>query len=381
MKEILIKLVLIFGLAFLLLLVIDRAYRIQYQLSYQFPQNLFANPPIEDKYRLVKVGNSHTQSGITFKKYDIKSLDLSSAAQRFETDLALLKQHQNQIADNAVIIINVSPISFSHTNYNSSKGFQAGYYGRVSPFYIPHLNWGDYFESEFMPFARSAYFWRQKYATEVRDRLSFQEKIEFEKNKTQPSPSPTPISASAHSITPSNQQGSEQKLNVEVSELQYNVEYIQQNLLRTATGENKFGENVHFIFNKWYHTDEFSPDFFNINIRDLEKLIAFCKKNNWRPVLITIPITKELEKGLLDDYKQVYLYDNLAKSDLQGTSYIDFSNDEHLSTKNFWFSNADHLNDEGAAAFSYVLLRALIDQDYLPNEIDRYDYRPLYVGP
>ncbi len=133
-------------------------------------------------------------------------------------------------------------------------------------------------------------------------------------------------------------------------------------------------DNMNFIFNKWYHTEEFDPAYFAYNRRELEKLIAYCLKNNWRPVLITIPVTSILEDGLLDDYKQVYLYDNLAQTDTQGVEYIDFTTRTDFTDNMTFFSNADHLNERGRIVFSYLLLRELIERGYVDPEADVYRY-------
>lgn len=127
-----------------------------------------------------------------------------------------------------------------------------------------------------------------------------------------------------------------------------------------------------FMFNKWYYTDEFDPIYFEENRKDLEKLIRYIKKQGWQPVVITIPISAELQNGLLDDYMQKYLYENIEKTDLQGAEYIDFSQHPGLTKNTLWYSNSDHLNKDGATAFSYVLLETLIEKDYLSPESSAY---------
>ncbi len=377
MRNIAARLLLIILTSLCIVFLVDGAYRHTYQLSYHWPQNVLVSPPIADKYTLVLLGNSHSGSGITFERYQLKSLDLSGAAQKFETDLALLKQYQNQIADGAVVIINASPISFSHTNANSSKGFQSGYYGRVSPVFIPNLDWGDYIESEFFPFVRSGYYWREKHALTVKDQVAHDEAVAFEQLRAKPTAAePTPVEKTSAPVPVSGP-----KFAMPVDEIRFNVEHIKQGLANPVKIPKKHEESVNFMFNKWYYTDEFSPEYFAANRRDLEKMIAFCLKHNWRPVIITIPITQELQQGLLPDYLSTYLYQNLDNSNIQNVEYIDFSPDTRITTNNAWFGNADHLNDEGAAAFSYVLLQTLIEKGYLSPAVDDYDYGPLYITP
>src|SRR5690606_734860 len=86
---------------------LDHWYRSLYKLDYDAAENVFPAPSISETYQIVKVGNSHSQDGISFQGYNIKSLDVSGVAQKYETDLALLKHHRRQIEKNALIIIPV----------------------------------------------------------------------------------------------------------------------------------------------------------------------------------------------------------------------------------------------------------------------------------
>ncbi len=345
----------------------DFIYRSVANFEYNLPSNLFINKAIDEKYQIVKVGNSHAESSLVFTKYNARSLDLAGVAQRFSYDLVLLKQHQNEIEENALILISVSPISFSHKIADASDGLQYNYYGAVSPFLIPDLKIGDYVQQEFFPFLRSGYLFRKWHSDRIQERISEEERWK-ESEPELPVASSSPPVISKGPI-----------LNIEPGEILFNVEAIQNELNNpTYAKVDGYIDNMNFIFNKWYHTEEFDPKYFAANRKDLEALIAYCKDKRWRPVLITIPITAILQDGLLDDYMEKYLYENIIQTDLQGVEYIDYSNLTKITTNNSLFGNADHLNDRGGAIFSYILMNDLIQRDYLPSEIDNYDYRPLY---
>lgn len=379
MKQLFFKLTFLISLLIVILLGVDAAYLKAYKLNYQLPENVLPNPSILDKYQIVKLGNSHAQDGITFKGYKLKSLNLAGVAQKFEFDLALLKQYSNQIDQNAVIIINASPISFSHNTEDSQNGFQAIYYRRVSPLFIPHLNVSDYIESEFLPFTRVGYFWRQKHTEAITKRIAKEEKW-VEPSVTESPPTET---SSTEQVVKANQpmvsnKKALQTLNLSAADYFFNVEAIQKELAAPSTTfASNYMDNMDFIFNKWYHTDEFNPKFFETNRRDLENLIKYSLQHRWRPVVITIPISDHLQDGLFDDYMQVYLYDNLQKTDLHGTEYIDFSHDTRITKNTTLYNNADHLGPKGADIFSYELLQTLISKGYLQKKDDGYDYRPL----
>lgn len=354
-------------LAFSFTLIFDLMYRRFNQLVYPLPEALLPHPTIEEKYQIVKVGNSHAQDGVSFKGYKLKNLDLTRGAQRFKYDLVMLRQYSNQIEEGAIIIIDASQISFSHSDANVVDGVQHTYYKSASPLLIPHLKVGDYLQSEIFPFLRSGYLWRQAYAKTVQERIAQEQKAPSVKEE----PAPVinlgetqPLSDNELRLTPENKY--------------YNVEIIEKELASpSADIPETYRDNLNFIFNKWYHTDEFNPRYFETNRRDLEELIAYCLSQKWRPVVITIPIAQVLEEALLDDYLQVYLYDNINKTDLQGAPYLDYTSRRDITANFTLFGNADHLNPKGAAIFSYVLLQDLIDLGYVSPEVDGYDHRPL----
>lgn len=358
--------------ATLVLVGFDRVYRQPYGIEYAWPRNVLPNTARDPLYQIVKTGNSHSQDGITFQRYRAESLDLSGVAQRFETDLAVLKQHHREIAPGAVVIIPVTPLSFSHTAVNSQRGFQAGYYGRVSPFFIPHLNWGDYIESQVFPFARSVHNLRKRYASQVQERISAEEKW------PDPTPSPTPVSQPP---APSAAPVAKQKvrvLRVPEEERYFVVEAIQAELA-TPSAISHYRDNTDFMFNKWLHTDEFSTEYFDENRRDLEKLIEYSLRQQWRPVLVMIPITASFVDALPDEYLQEYVYEQLEKTDTQGVEVLDYLEFEPITSNQRLFGNVDHLEKAGRSIFSYVLLQDLISRGYLTADIDGYDYDPLYI--
>lgn len=361
------KIMIVLIIVVLLSLGFDFIYRSVTHFEYNLPSNLFINKAIDEKYQIVKVGNSHAEDSLTFEKYNAKSLDLAGVAQRFSYDLVLLKQHQNEIEDNALIIIPITPISFSHKIADSSDGLQYNYFGAVSPFLIPDLKISDYVQQEFLPFLRSGHLFRKWHMDKIQERISEEERWKEPEPELPAASSPPPVISKGPI------------LNIEPDEILFNVEAIQNELKNpTYTKADGYIDNMNFIFNKWYHTEEFDPKYFDANRKDLEELIAYCKEKRWRPVLITIPITAILQDGLLDDYMEKYLYENIAQTDLQGVEYIDYSNLTKITTNNALFSNADHLNKKGGAIFSYILMNDLIRRGYLLPEIDNYDYRPLY---
>lgn len=375
MKKLAIKIGFIIFISFLLSLGIDAAYRHIYHLSYDLPHNIFILPEIKDKYDIVALGNSHTEDGIVFDRYGIKSLSLASVGQSLDYDLAYLKMHTRQIKPGAVILITASPESFSQTPAGVGDSLQTNYYdGRISPFLIPNINVGDYLQSRIVPFLRAGYRWRQSIREDIQKRISAEEKW----------PEAPVATASAQTFVgttgSANPQANQGKiLNVTGDGYWYNVEAIHDELdSPTPVPKDKLVESMNFIFHKWYESGAFSQNSFATNRKNLENIIDYSLNMHWRPVLITIPVSQVLLTGLMSDYMQMYVYNNIAKSHLKGAEYFNFMTDSQITRDNYLFSDSDHLNYIGARIFSYLLLRRLIDHGYLPKTADRYDYNPLW---
>lgn len=358
------------GVVILICLGVERLYTSLYTSNDDPHYQLFPHAEKAEKYQIVKVGNSHAQDGITFVGYKLRALNLAGVAQRFSYDLVQLKQHAQEIEPGAVILIDASHLSFSHRTADQHDGLQYNYYTSVSPFLIPHLKVADYLQIKVFPFLRAGQKLRQAYGEAVQKRISEEERWE---EPVQEKPAPQPKEA------PAQRRRTVQVQTVSGDQLFLNVEALSLELATpSALAHNSYTDNLDFIFNKWYHTDEFGEQYFERNRKDLASLIRYCLKKRWRPVVITIPVAEVLEEGLLDDYKQKYLYDHLAQTDLQGVEYIDFTQRKDFIKNLNFFSNADHLNPDGARVFSYLLLQELIQRGYVPPEADGYNYDPLY---
>lgn len=354
MLKLLTKIGIVLIFALMLSFGVDVLYRRSYHLPYELPKNILPYPEIADKYTLVKLGNSHADDGITFEYYNSKALSLSSVAQSFEFDLAQLKMYERQIETNAVILINISPISFIQKKPDARDAFQYNYYdGRLSPLFIPRLILGDYLQSQIVPFVRTGYLWRDKYNKQVEQTI--QNNISTPAKETPPPeilPFPVPTTDPRKEL---------------IRELNLNIEL-------PFESEDKLIQSVDFMSHKWYDSGDFSGEYLTTNSHDLERLIAYCLQNNWRPVLISVPISQALLDGLhgRDDFKRKYVYEPLAQTNTQGAPYFDFSQNEQFIQNGYFFGNSDHLSGDGSIVFSYMLLHALIENGYLPPEADGY---------
>ena len=101
-------------------------------------------------------------------------------------------------------------------------------------------------------------------------------------------------------------------------------------------------------------------------VSELYDIIDYCKERDITPVLITTPFSKYyrdlVSEDFLDEFSSVV--NEIATQ--TGTAYYDYSYDDRFRGNLEYFSDSDHLNEEGAAYFMQILeeeieeLRAII---------------------
>jgi len=276
-----------------------------------------------------------------------------------------LKMHSKQIEPGAIIIINISPISFSQEN-EGKNNLQYNYYsGDLSPFVIPDLKITDYLQSQIIPFIRSGYLMREKHAQEVYKSLKDINQEAWDRLAVAPDQdqeSNLDIESSSKSSKPRSKDF-------------YNAHDILFELdSPSPVSTKKLIKSTNFIYKKWYDPEQFSEKYFVDNRKDLQDLISYCQKKDWRPVLITIPISTILINGLLENYIPVYLDGNMSQINLQNIDYFNYIENKQLINNNSLYGDSDHLNHEGSKIFSYVLLQDLIKHSYLTKDKDQYSY-------
>lgn len=93
-------------------------------------------------------------------------------------------------------------------------------------------------------------------------------------------------------------------------------------------------------------------------IRDVEELISICRENGIKLILVYSPEYSEIQKFTTNRDRIFSEFHRLA--DPAGVPLWDFSNWQHAGDTNY-FQNSQHLNADGAAAFSADLAKQLED--------------------
>ena len=112
------------------------------------------------------------------------------------------------------------------------------------------------------------------------------------------------------------------------------------------------------------HLNRIDSNYYKANIKLLENIISFCKKNNFKPVLITTPFTKYYSSHFSELYKEKYNTD--LKEDfgnqIHGITskysipYLNYSEDARFNNDISLFRDSSHLNLKGRKLFTKIVL-------------------------
>jgi hypothetical protein len=249
-------------------------------------------------------------------------------------------------------------MSFIQKKPGKAESLQYQYYdGRLSPLVIPHLQVGDYLQSQIIPFTRTGYVWRETHAKLLKEGAM----DAYASNWPTPTPTliptvtPTGSASAAPSPMPTAPKSAEEELAT--------APYWPQDRLQNS---------VKFMINKWLHTGDFGTQYVDENRKDLEELIRYSERKKWKSVIISIPISQLFMDELGPSFMKAYVDEPLKNALLVGGEFIDFSSYRNFRENAYLFSNADHLNYYGANIFSHLLLERLNEKGYLPNEANGY---------
>lgn len=90
-------------------------------------------------------------------------------------------------------------------------------------------------------------------------------------------------------------------------------------------------------------------------IDNLYDILTFCEDNHITPVLITTPYTGLYSDLFSREFKAEFYQTIDAISQQSGVPYYDYSEDERFSDALDYFSDADHLNEEGSSYFMEII--------------------------
>lgn len=103
------------------------------------------------------------------------------------------------------------------------------------------------------------------------------------------------------------------------------------------------------------HFDHKEEYFLPERIDELYAIIDYCQSHEITPVLITTPFSKYYRDLVSDEFLQQFNSTVTKIASDTGVNYYDYSADERFRDNLDYFSDSDHLNEEGAEYFMDIL--------------------------
>ena len=253
----------------------------------------------------IQIGNLGSSHGMYDFNYDRLTergnvcFNFANTSQSFDYDYAILKEYVQYMDEKSVLFIPVSYFSFNNevVSDTEAEAMSIRYYHFLSPENIP--NYDPYVDlvTNRLPILSAG-----------KDILKLFPKIE------------TVLTAHAQ----------EYEINVE-----------------------EFARAARERYSR--HFDNKDEYFMPERIEELYEIIAFCRENDITPVLVTTPLSNYYADLVSQEFLQEFLATvNKIASDT-GVNYYDYSHDERFYGNLEYFSDADHLNDEGSIYYTAIL--------------------------
>ena len=297
------KIILIPAAAVLIIYMLNKAYLpIDTQKHLDLDKFIYYLNEDYGKICMANLGSSHGAYNFVYDKITeqgIVCFNFGLASQSYEYDYALLREYGHYMDNDSVMFIPVSYFSFNNevTNSKEAQALSVRYYRILSPENIPNYNLYTDIITHKLPI------------------LSAGEDI------LQLFPDLNAV-LTAHAA--------DDGIDVE--------EFIKR-------AQDRYSR----------HFDNKGEYFLEERIQNLYDIINYCKEHDITPVLITTPFSIYYVSLVPKDFLQEFYATINQISYDTGVSYYDYSRDERFLDNLEYFSDSDHLNEEGAMYFMDIL--------------------------
>lgn len=97
----------------------------------------------------------------------------------------------------------------------------------------------------------------------------------------------------------------------------------------------------------------------NASCLNLNELLNYCMDMSWKPVLILLPYSKQMNESLEQVLLNRICYSNLSDFIERGIPLLDYSHDPRLSDGDLYM-DMEYLNEKGRALFSDIVIQDLV---------------------
>lgn len=103
------------------------------------------------------------------------------------------------------------------------------------------------------------------------------------------------------------------------------------------------------------HFDNKDEYFMPERVEELRSIIAYCQAHEITPVLITTPFSRYYNELVSQEFLEEFHDTVTGIASDTNVTYYDYSHDERFYDNLVYFSDSDHLNEEGAGYFMDIL--------------------------
>lgn len=311
------------SVSLLLLLLVNHRYKQVWDNPYTDTQKFNYMNSNYNNIQISNIGSSHGEYGFYYeeltKERGYECFNFAMASQTYNYDYAILSMYADHFADNSILFIPVSYFSFNNEVINETErqSLSAKYYTFLSPKYIP-----DY----------------DPYVDIVTHRL--------------------PVLSAGEDII---------KIFPSLS------------LTVFAAGDGAAPDSAVFYekaLNRYQrHFDNKETRFMDERIDNLYAIINLCKESGITPVMLTTPYTDFYSDMVSEEFESEFYHIIYEISKQTGVPYYNYSEDKRFTEHLEYFSDADHLNNEGASLFMGIIAEEIPEfREFLA------DNRPMHAG-
>ena len=296
------KCALIPAAAMFLIYLMNRPYKAIDEQKYQ---DILKFDMLGRNYWEVHIGNLGSSHGAYDFVYDdimargYVCFNFANTSQSYNYDYAILKQFGQYMVDGSVLFIPVSYFSFNNevVNRSEAEAMSVRYYHFLSPENIP-----DY----------------DPYVDIITNRL--------------------PILSAGEDIL---------KLFPNLNPV------LTAHAADTGDDVEEFARRARERYSR--HFDNKEEYFMPERIEELYDIIQYCQDHRITPVLITTPFSRYYRELISQDFLQEFQDTVMKIAADTGVNYYDYSHDGRFYDNLDYFSDSDHLNEDGARYFTDIL--------------------------
>lgn len=261
---------------------------------------------------MINLGSNQPKFAFDFTQSNLLGMNFAVGPQTLEYDFRILKNFHNNLTQNSKVLIPICPFSFFFLK-DKNKTAHHKYYNFLNPSLID--NYSSITKKLYIDYP---VFIAKKQILRIIKDTKFDVRLELEKNPM------TKDEIKKDALDWMNGWKKQFKTN--------NLENIVQ------SDENKIS-----IQN---------------NIEILKNIIDFCTEKNFEPVLIVLPVTKELSNHFTDKFVQEQIVDYINQSNEKNVKFLNYWKDERFEDENFYF-NSFFMNKNGRLKFTEQVLKDL----------------------